>query len=309
MSMPRAVQNKPHTVPIAARADLPSPVAFLGPGGSYTEEALRTRIGTEQVALACESIDAVFAALTDGRAQAAVVPIENSSEGAVVRTLDLLAQTRVPISGEIVMPISHCLLAPSTEIAEIDTVIAHPQALAQCRRWLQQHLAHARLEPAPSNSAAVRTVARSRRCAAIAGERTAKLYGLSIAARAIQDHADNRTRFLVLGGVAPAPTGHDRTSVVVRLAHSVGALASVFDAIARCGVSVLWLEPRPLQSEGWAYWFFVDVAGHRDDPKVASALDALAAVTEELHVLGAYARSDASESICVSPQEKEAVPC
>lgn len=289
---------------------LPSPVAFLGPSGSYTEEAMRTRVALSDETLACESIDEIFAALADGRARAAVVPIENSSEGAVVRTVDRLLDTHTSITGEIVIPVSHCLLSTQPELASIDTVIAHPHALAQCRQWLVTHLPHARLEEASSNSAAVRRCANVRGSAAIAGERSAAQYGLRIAARSIHDRADNRTRFLILGGAAPRPTGHDRTSLVVRLAHSVGSLARVFDAIALCGVSVLWLEPRPLRGESWAYWFFIDVAGHRDEPPVAAALDALSAVAEEVYVLGAYPRDEAPASAAPLPSpETEAVPC
>lgn len=263
-------------------------VAFLGPSGTYTEQAMSRYFGPAVNGVACDSIDNVFAALAAGQAERAVVPIENSTEGAVTRTVDLLVDAAQRISGEVVLSISHCLLSANGSLSGIDCILGHEQALAQCRQWLDMHMTGVKREAVASNAAAAQRAAVSNTCAAIAGEPAAQQYGLGIAARAIQDRHDNRTRFLVLGGAQPESTGHDRTSIVVQLRHTVGMLAGVFEALARRQVSVLWLEPRPQKTGRWAYRFLIDLFGHADDANVAAALDEVRSIAEDVLVLGSY---------------------
>ncbi|WP_084169572.1 prephenate dehydratase [Paraburkholderia ferrariae] len=263
-------------------------VAFLGPQGTYTEEAMHRYFGTGLQAVARESIDSVFAALACGDAGRAVVPIENSTEGAVTQTVDCLVHAHARITGEIVLPVTHCLLTRDGALDGIECVAAHPQALAQCRLWLDAHMPGVRREAVASNAQAAQRVAGSTDCAAIAGEAAARHYGIAVAARAIQDRADNRTRFVVLGGPEPQATGHDRTSIVVELPNAVGALASVFEAFARHRVSILWLEPRPQHNGPWTYLFLIDVLGHSRDTNLAAALVQIGQSAARVALLGSY---------------------
>ncbi len=263
-------------------------VAFLGPGGTYTEEAMLQHFGTVEHALACEAIDSVFSALAAGQADLAVVPIENSSEGTVIRTVDLLIDSAVCISGEVVLPVAHCLLTPSGALEGVRRILGHQQALAQCRQWLDRHAPGIPRESVASNALAARRAQAEPGCAAIAGAPAAARYGLRIAARAIQDQANNCTRFVILGGPPTLPTGHDRTSILIQLKHAVGSLARIFETLARCHVSVLWLESRPQRAGLWTYWFLLDLRGHRQDPNLAFALGELEAVVEALRIVGSY---------------------
>jgi len=271
------------------RTILQSPrVAFLGPHGTYTEEAMFQYFGTVQHVIVGETIDAVFLALKQGQADLAVVPIENSTEGTVNLTVDFLIESGVAISGEVVLPVSHCLLTKSGTLDGMVRVLGHQQALAQCRAWLDRHAPGMPRESVSSNAIAARRAGAEPGCAAIASARAAAHYDLRVAADAIQDQANNCTRFVILGGEPVEPTGSDRTSILIQLKHSVGSLARVFETIARCRVSVLWLESRPLRTCPWTYWFLLDLRGHRHDANVAAALEELKTVAEELRVVGSY---------------------
>ncbi|SDH01293.1 chorismate mutase / prephenate dehydratase [Paraburkholderia phenazinium] len=265
-------------------------VAYLGPTGTYSEDALRTYYGEAVHTQACASLDEVFDAVVQGGLEHAVVPIENSTEGPVMRTLDLLLDSPVSITGEVVIPICHTLLSVSTSLEEIECVGGHPQALAQCRGWLARHLPGARREETASNGDAARRASGKPGYAAIAGGHAAVKYGLRIVAEAIQDVADNRTRFLVLGQHAAASTGFDRTTLAVDLPNSPGALARFLTPIGRHEVSVLWMESRPQRAAPWSYRFLVDIAGHRDDPEIRAVLADLERVVERYRVLGSYPR-------------------
>ncbi|HHL4083583.1 MULTISPECIES: prephenate dehydratase [unclassified Burkholderia] len=269
---------------------LPS-VAFLGPSGTYTETAMLRHFGEFARGQAHETIDAVFDALARGDVECAVVPMENSSEGTVTRTLDLLIAQAAPVTGEIELPVAHCLLSASGSLAGVDSVVGHPQALAQCRAWLDAHAPGLRRIPVSSNAVAAREAAHLYDCAAIAGEPAAALYGLRIVASAIQDHPDNRTRFVIVGGQTPAPTGHDRTSIVLRPTDAPDALARVFDALAHHRAPLLWVDVRPARDAGHAYRYCIDFGGHPLDPNVRAALDEIAFAASELRVLGAYPRA------------------
>lgn len=266
-------------------------IAFLGPSGTFTETAMQRYFGDPIRPLACDTLEATFAALAAAKVEHAVVPIENSTEGTVSRTLDLLAEASAPIVGKVVLPVAHCLLSASGTLDGVDCVLGHQQALAQCRAWLDAHAPQLRRVPVASNAAAAREAASMTDCAAIAGEPAADRYGLRIVANAIQDEPGNRTRFVVLGGPPAEPTGHDRTSLMLQLNDRIGALARVFDALARHRISVLWLDSRPGRTAGWAYRFFIDIDGHQNDTHVGAALHDIGTIAADLRIFGSYPRA------------------
>lgn len=269
-------------------------IAFLGPAGTYSEDAVRAYFGEAAVPCPGTSIDEVFARFAGGEVEFAVVPIENSTEGAVNRSVDLLLDTNAPIKGEVVIPVRHCLLSTGRSLSGVTRVFGHPQSLAQCRDWLERMLPGVTRQEAPSNAEAARLAAAAPDSAAIAAAHAAAIYGLRVVAEDIQDHADNCTRFLVLGHAPTAATGFDRTTLAVYLDHQPGALADLLAPFGRRGVSVLWVDARPRRTKPWRYRFLLDVAGHRDDPQLAAALDELGTVAESYRVLGSYPRFDSA---------------
>lgn len=276
----------------ASRAlEKPTIAAFLGPVGTYTEQATLDYFGNSVTGLPCPSIDEVFRSVEAGSADFGVVPVENSTEGAVSRTLDLLLNTSVPITGEIALPIHHNLLSLGGTLADVDIVCAHPQALAQCQLWLATHLPRAERRPVSSNAEGARMAAADPRIGAIAGDRAALHYRLQTTAALIQDDAHNRTRFYVLGGTPPASSGADQTSLILSVKNEPGALHRLLVPFAEHGVSMNRFESRPARSGSWEYFFYVDIDGHRDDPKVVDALKALEAVAAFVRILGSYPRS------------------
>lgn len=265
-------------------------VAFLGPPGTFTEAAMRRYFGDVLEAHARDTLDEVFIALGQGETEFAVVPIENSSEGTVTRTVDLLARHAPPITGEIVHPVVHCLLTAGGSLEGVDCILAHEQALAQCRTWLDTHAPRLRRVAVSSNGAAAREASEHAHCAAIAGESAAARYGLRVAARAIQDDPNNHTRFWVLGGPAPGASGDDRTSLTFAPGEGSAELAHLFAVLAQRGISVLWLAVRPARVAGLPYRYFVDLGGHAGDARLRAALDEIAPAIPSLRVLGAYPR-------------------
>lgn len=267
-------------------------VAFLGPAGTYSEDAVRAYFGEAAMLSPCASIDEVFSRFVADDVQHAIVPVENSTEGAVNRSIDLLFDTGAPIEGEVVIPVRHCLLSVARSIEGVTRVIGHPQSLAQCRQWLQRILPHAQWQEAPSNAEAARRAATTHDSAAIAAAHTAVKYGLRVLAEGIQDRADNCTRFIVLGNKTSAATGFDRTTLAVYLEHQPGALARLLSPFERHRVSVLWVETRPRRTEPWSYRFLLDLEGHLDEPGLADALNELGGLVESYRVLGSYPRFD-----------------
>jgi chorismate mutase / prephenate dehydratase len=267
-------------------------VAYLGPAGTFSEEAALGYFGGSIHRVPCASIDEVFRATTSGAAQFGVVPVENSTEGMVARSLDLLLHTPLTIIGEISLAIKHNLLRRSADLQGIQAVVAHPQALAQCHAWLSQNLPHAERRPVASNAEGARMAAQDESLAGIASTRAASEYGLHVLAPAIQDDAHNRTRFAVLSSgdatPTPQPTGHDCTSLVVSVANKPGAVHDMLVPLKRHGVSMSRFESRPARSGQWEYHFFIDLVGHPQQPAVAQALNELRAACSFFKVLGAY---------------------
>jgi chorismate mutase/prephenate dehydratase len=266
----------------------PLAIAFLGPAGTFSEMALGKQFGASVEALPCASIDEVFRAAETGTALYAVVPVENSTEGAIGRTLDLLVSTPLRICAEVVLRVQQNLMAKSASIKAIRKVYSHPQSLAQCQGWLAQHLPRAERVPLASNAEAARTAARQRGAAAIGPETAAARYGLKILARSIEDDSKNKTRFIVLGSHDAGPSGADRTSLVMTTHNRPGSLHELIASFSTYGVNMTRLESRPARTGQWEYYFYVDVEGHQQDPKVAKALAELRDRAPFLKVFGSY---------------------
>jgi chorismate mutase / prephenate dehydratase len=266
-------------------------VAYLGPVGTYSEQAMHAYFGQSIVGLPCPSIDEVFRAVEAGAAEFGVVPVENSSEGAVSRSLDLFLETQLVIGGEIALPIQHNLMTQSGSLTGVTRVCAHPQALAQCQHWLTANAPHLERVAVASNAEAARLAAADPAVAAIAGERAATHYGLLIANALIQDDPHNRTRFVMIGKQPAGPTGRDQTSMIVSVKNEPGAVYKLLEPLARHGVSMTRFESRPARVGTWEYYFYIDFEGHRDEPAVAAALHDLDSKAAYLKILGSYPSS------------------
>jgi chorismate mutase/prephenate dehydratase len=266
----------------------PLRVAYLGPEYTYSHEAARMRFGSSAQFAAQPSIAAVFAALDTARADFGVVPIENSTEGSVTLTLDLLIDTPLVIIGEVLLPIRHALMSRAGDAAAIRVIYSHQQSLGQCRNYLAANFPHCRLEAAASNAAAAERAAGEPDAAAIASEAAAAPYGLRVVARNIQDSAQNTTRFLVIGSHPAARSGADKTTALFAVRDEVGALNQALNIFARNRINISKIESRPLRSRPWEYLFFVDLSGHRQDPGLMRALAALERKALFLKVLGSY---------------------
>ena len=263
-------------------------VAYLGPAGTYSEEAARKHFGSATPLVSCASIDEVFRQLEAGTTGHAVVPVENSTEGAVGRTLDLLLTTASKICGEVLLPVHQCLMSKGKTVASVRKVYSHTQSLAQCQRWLARHLPEAQRIPVVSNAEAARLAAGDRQAAALAGKTAAALYGLNVLARNVEDEPNNTTRFLVLAADDAPPSGADKTSLVLATRNVPGAIHELLTPLARHGVSMTKLESRPARTGLWEYVFYVDVEGHVRDGRVASALGEIEAKASFYKNLGSY---------------------
>ncbi len=265
-------------------------VAYLGPAATYTHLAARRQFGAAADYRPAATVADVFHDVESGRADLGVVPVENSTEGMVAHTLDLLVESPLRICAEVSLPVRHCLLARAGATrATIKRVVAHPQALAQCRRWLGRELPHARTEQEASNAAAAERAGKESGTAAIAAEAAAETYGLAVIAQAIQDEPGNLTRFLVLGQHdAEQPSGDDKTSLVMSVRDEVGILARMLRPFAAHGIDLIKIESRPLRERPWEYFFFLDLKGHRRERRVQRALAAVDRTALRLKVLGSY---------------------
>ena len=273
----------------ACRAlEQPLAIAFLGPQGTFSEMALYKHFGRSVQALACASIDEVFRKAESGAAQYAVVPVENSTEGAIGRSLDLLLATPLKICAEVVLRVRQNLMARHGAPGEFSTVYSHPQSLAQCHVWLSQNLPRAERVPVASNAEAARRASEEDAACAIGPEIAAERYGLAILAAGIEDDAKNMTRFQVLGQNQTTPSGRDRTSLAMTANNRPGAVHELITPFARHGVSMSRIESRPARTGQWEYYFYVDLEGHQDEPRVAQALAEVRAKAPFVKVFGSY---------------------
>jgi chorismate mutase / prephenate dehydratase len=241
-------------------------VACLGPKGTFSEEAVAKRFGGQAPAVLCTSIDEVFRTVEAGTAGYGVVPVENSTEGAVGRTLDLLLSTPLRICGEVLLPVHHNLLSTADSLSAIKRIYSHTQSLAQCNGWITERLPQAERVPVGSNAEAARRAATDPESAAIAGRSAAEHYKVGILAANIEDVPNNTTRFAVIASQAIAPSGKDKTSFVMSTANRPGAIHELLSPLARHKVSMTRLESRPSRTGLWEYVFFVDVEGHEQEP-------------------------------------------
>jgi chorismate mutase/prephenate dehydratase len=276
----------------ACRAlEAPVRVAYLGPAGTFSELAAFAQFGQSIGRVPCSSIDEVFRAVDVGSADFGVVPVENSSEGAISRTLDLLLDTDLKVTGEVALAIKHHLLTKSGSLDGVTRVCAHPQALAQCQRWLSNNVSKLERQAVSSNGEAAKLAADDSSIAAIAGDSAQQQYGLQAVQSLIQDDPHNRTRFVVVSHGSCKPSGKDQTSLILSVGNKPGAVYQLLAPLAKHGVSMNLLESRPARRGTWEYFFYIDLDGHANDPKVALALAELEQEAAFFKNLGSYPRS------------------
>lgn len=267
----------------------PLTVAYLGPEGTYTQEAVYKHFGHAVEARAKRTIDEIFRDVDAGSSAYGVVPVENSLGGVVSNTLDELANANLIICGEVMLPVHHHLLSRATALADIRVVHSHAQSFAQCRHWLDATLPNAVQAVVNSNGAAAQRVAETGEGAAIAGRAAAERYGLNILASNIEDDPSNTTRFLIIGRKSSEPTGRDKTSVVMSArSQRPGALFELLQPFAERGINLTRLESRPSRRAAWDYNFFIDIDGHCEDLEVARVLEQTRAIAGLFRVLGSY---------------------
>ena len=266
-------------------------LAYLGPSGTFSEQAVYQQFGTAIETLPCVSIDEVFRATEAGTADFGVVPVENSSEGAINRTLDLMLATTTVISGEISIPVHHSLMTKTGSMDGVTVVCAHSQALAQCQVWLNLHHPGIERLAVASNAEAAIMASQDPTVAAIASEMAGEQYQLGVVQAHIQDDPHNRTRFAVIGSLETGPSGRDHTSIVLAVPNKAGAVYNLLAPLARHGVSMTRFESRPARIGTWEYYFYVDIEGHVRDAAVARALDELKDNAAFFKVLGSYPQS------------------
>jgi chorismate mutase/prephenate dehydratase len=265
-------------------------VSYLGPEGTFSEQAMRKHFGLTVEALPVPSVDEAFRRCESGGAQFTVVPAENSTEGVVGRTLDLLVSTPLRICGEVELRVQQNLLSKEESLRAVRKLYSHSQSLAQCNGWLAQNLPNVERVPVTSNAEAAQRAADEEGAAAIAGQAAGERYGLNALARSIEDQPNNTTRFLVLGNVDPGPSGRDRTSLVMSAENRPGAVHALLTPLAEHGVSMSRIESRPARARAalWEYLFFIDLEGHQKDEHVAAALAVLRSRAPFLKILGSY---------------------
>ena len=267
----------------------PLKIGYLGPEGTFSQQATLKHFGRSAIGLPMASIEEVFAEVEAGNADFGVVPVENSGQGTIQVTLDMFLTSTLKICGEVELRVNQYLLSRSGRIEEIERIYSHPQSFAQTAAWLRANLPKAEKIPVASNAEGARRARASDDAASIGGESAAQVYGLKkVVTRPIQTDADNTTRFLVLGRQIFPPSGHDRTSVLVFIHDKPGALFDVLSPFARHGISMNRIESRPSHQAKWEYGFFIDLAGHVQEPAMQAALAELAAQATDIKVLGSY---------------------
>jgi chorismate mutase/prephenate dehydratase len=271
--------------------ELPLTVAYFGPEGTYTEAAAIKQFGHFATTKPLASIDEVFREVESQAAHYGVVPVENSTEGMVNHTLDCFLTSQVKVCAEVELSIHHALLRREHAQGEITEIRSHAQSLAQCRGWLDRNYPGIPRIAVASNAEAAKQAVTLPNVAAIAGEIAADRYGLRVLSTRIEDHPDNKTRFLVLGQQYVGPSGHDKTSILVSVRNEPGALLHVLQPFDRFGISLTRIETRPARSGDWSYVFFIDFDGHQSDEKAMQVIAAIKSVAFEVRSLGSYPRS------------------
>jgi chorismate mutase/prephenate dehydratase len=271
-------------------------IAYLGPEATFTHQAAIQKFGSSLHYTSQKTIADVFSEVSRNRADYGVVPVENTTEGIVTHTLDMFVDSDLKIVSQIVLPIQYCLAA-NCKLEGIRRLYVHPQALGQCRSWVQKNLPHAEILETSSNARSAELVAHPmgktvRNVAAVTGLLAAEKYGLHVLEQDIQDNAANATRFLVLGRQCSPPTGNDRTSLMVSILDKVGALHHALAAFRRCKINMTKIESRPSKRKAWEYFFFIDCDGHVQDRKLAKAIALLERESSYIKILGSYPNTE-----------------
>lgn len=269
----------------------PLDVAYLGPEGTFTQQAVLKHFGNAVKAVPVTTINDIFSAVENGGCQFGVVPVENSTEGVISYTLDRFLVSSLKMCGEVEIQVHQNLMALVDDKTQITEVFSHQQSLAQCRQWLEKNFPHVKLTAVASNAEAARLASVSQNTAAIAGRPAAELYHLNIMEKNIEDEPNNTTRFIIIGKQTSASTGNDKTSLVVSTGNQPGALHRILEPFARFGIGLVHIESRPSRQGLWEYVFFIDIEGHSEDEQVTKALDILKSNVSMLKLLGSYPRA------------------
>ena len=269
----------------------PMNVAFLGPEGTFTQQAAFKHFGHAVKTIPATTINEIFNAVESEHCQFGVVPVENSTEGVISHTLDRFLASPLKICGEVEIRVHQNLMGHASTLAEIIEVYSHQQSLAQCRQWLDKHLPHARLTAVNSNAEAARLALDNKYSAAIAGKVAAEVYNLAIIAKNIEDEPNNTTRFIIIGQQLSSPTGNDKTSLVISTSNQPGALYKILEPFAKFGIGMVQIESRPSRQGLWDYVFFIDVEGHSDDNLIAQALSSVKDNVKMFKLLGSYPKA------------------
>lgn len=270
--------------------ETPTKVAFLGPWATFTHQAAIKRFGSSGFFVPCQSVKEALKEVESGRADFAVIPVENSHEGSVNIALDILADTDLNVCGEISMKIEQCMLARDPK-AKILRIYSHPHALAQCRDWINKHYPDVELISATSTAEAAKSASKETHAAAVASEATAKIYDLKILNKSIQDSKQNFTRFFVLGKIDAQPSGNDKTTLIFMLKDKVGALYKILSIFNKNKVNLTKIESRPTKKKAWEYMFFVDLNGHILENKISKTVDELKKNCVFVKILGSYPKN------------------
>ncbi|HQO78345.1 MAG TPA: prephenate dehydratase [Thermodesulfobacteriota bacterium] len=266
----------------------PLKIAFLGPEATFTHQAALSHFGQSAQFVEVSTIGGIFAEVEKKQCSYGVVPVENSNEGSVYQTLDMFIETPLRICGEISLVISLYLMSSAERISDVKVIYSHPQALAQCSRWLANNLPEIPVHSALSTAVAARKAAEEEGAAAIASKLTATLYNLHVLKEKIEDFAQNYTRFWVIGAQSPERSGHDKTSIMFAIKDESGALCSAIGPLSQHGINMTKIESRPLKNHPWEYIFFADVEGHVEDANISNALKEIEARASFLKILGSY---------------------
>jgi chorismate mutase / prephenate dehydratase len=269
----------------------PLKIAYLGPEGTYTQTAALKHFGHSVSTAPMSSIPDVFAAVESGKTNYGLVPVENSTEGVISHTLDMFIDSSLRVCGEVEIPINHYLASTSEDVSMITHIYSHQQSFAQCRRWLDQNLPGVERIPVSSNAEAARLAANEDDAAVICGLPAVEIFGLKVCYENIEDLSDNTTRFVIIGKQDVAPSGNDKTSLLISTKNIPGALLGLLQPLADHGISMNKIESRPAQGYKWAYVFFIDVDGHQDDTNVINALNELKQQAALFKILGSYPKA------------------
>jgi chorismate mutase/prephenate dehydratase len=270
----------------------PVRAAFLGPEGTFTQQAVLKHFGHSAICIPMATIDDVFREVEAGAVEFGVVPVENSSEGVVNHTLDTFFDSGLKICGEVALRIhQNLLVADITKVDNISRIYSHSQSLAQCRKWLDAHYPKAERIPVNSNADAAKRIKGEWNAAAIAGEMAAGLYDLKVHAEKIEDRPDNSTRFLIIGNQEVPPSGDDKTSLIISMRNEPGALYDLLEPFRTHRVNLTNLETRPSKTGQWNYTFYIDLKGHQNDEPVKAAMLEVGKRASDLKVLGSYPRA------------------